>query len=243
MVLLHGSKNIEEVKLFVCDLTSFHPFFSKSSKRMVLLTERGFKLPQAVTTRWNFNSRAVSTIIKFFAPLYSVFNEIVDDPDEQWGSISISSARGLKRILDDPIFLFLLFMYEACFIRGDHIFLILQSGSISITCQNEINLAIKVIEDLRTESFVKECFNKSLKLNPEINFSNNTKQRLTRIMYEILDTVLIQMKLRFSDSGRLSFLDLINEKQFPDLCKCPAEVKEKITSLIKQYLVFDEEKL
>lgn len=61
LVLLYGSKTIKEVRLFISDLTAFHSFFSKSSKRTVLLTEKGFKLPQACTTRWNFHSRAVTT--------------------------------------------------------------------------------------------------------------------------------------------------------------------------------------
>ncbi|XP_049782813.1 uncharacterized protein LOC126184465 [Schistocerca cancellata] len=55
----------------------------KSSKRTVLLTETGFKLPHASNARWNFRSRAFSTS-SHFSGIYSVFNYIFDDTDSQW---------------------------------------------------------------------------------------------------------------------------------------------------------------
>lgn len=51
MVLLYGAKTIKSVKLFICNLTMFHTFFSKSSKRSELLREQGFKLPNHSDTR------------------------------------------------------------------------------------------------------------------------------------------------------------------------------------------------
>ena len=59
LVLLHCTKSITDVKLFICNITAFHTFFRRSSKRAELLREKGFKLPHPCETRWNYNSRAV----------------------------------------------------------------------------------------------------------------------------------------------------------------------------------------
>jgi len=58
--------------MLVCALTAFYSFFSKSSKRTVLLTEQGFKLPQATSTRWNFHSRAVNAVKNHFHELKAI---------------------------------------------------------------------------------------------------------------------------------------------------------------------------
>jgi hypothetical protein len=54
LVLLHGAKTIQPVKMFMCNLTMFHTFFSPSTKISELLREQGFKLPNHSDTRWNF---------------------------------------------------------------------------------------------------------------------------------------------------------------------------------------------
>jgi len=64
LVLLHGAKTIKSVKLFICNLTMIHPFFSRSTKRSELLREQSFKFPNQSDTRWNYHSRATSTIKK-----------------------------------------------------------------------------------------------------------------------------------------------------------------------------------
>lgn len=122
LVLLYGSKTIKQVCLFISDLTAFHSFFSKSSKRTVLLTEKGFKLPQACTTRWNFHSRAVTTIMKYFKELYQAFNAIIDDEHSHWDYDTISRARGLIKCMDDANFVYLLCVYEACFVHIEPLF-------------------------------------------------------------------------------------------------------------------------
>lgn len=45
LILPYGAKSIKDVKLFIANLTMFHTFFRRSSKRNVLLKEQGFKLP------------------------------------------------------------------------------------------------------------------------------------------------------------------------------------------------------
>lgn len=43
LVLLHCSKCIKQIRHFMCNLSVFHEFFNKSSKRMQLLGSKGLK--------------------------------------------------------------------------------------------------------------------------------------------------------------------------------------------------------
>ena len=96
LVLLYGAKKIKKVRLFVYDLTAFHTFFSKSSKRSELLREAGFKLPQASTTCWNYHSRATATITAHFQELRRAMSHIIDN-DEDWDGDSYNGIVGLLR--------------------------------------------------------------------------------------------------------------------------------------------------
>lgn len=104
LVLLHGAKTIQSVKLFICNLTMFHTFFSRSSKRSSLLREQGFKLPNQSDTRWNYHSRAASTIKIHFQELK---NSVKHVPEESnWDPISIATASGLLDKLNDTKFIY-----------------------------------------------------------------------------------------------------------------------------------------
>jgi hypothetical protein len=63
LVLAQGSKDIQDAKLFVAGLESFHNFFSNSAKRTALLTDAGgARVPGGSATCWHFKSRAVNAV-------------------------------------------------------------------------------------------------------------------------------------------------------------------------------------
>ncbi|KAF2895900.1 hypothetical protein ILUMI_10272 [Ignelater luminosus] len=62
------------------------------SRQTALLTEEGFKLPQACTTRWNLHSRAVSIIKRYFSKLDAVFESIIEDENFEWDPDSTKDA-------------------------------------------------------------------------------------------------------------------------------------------------------
>lgn len=241
LVLLYGSKTIKQVRLFVCALTAFHSFFSKSSKRTVLLTERGFKLPQASSTRWNFHSRAVFTIIKHFKELYSIFNEIIDEESSEWDDETVNCAIGLKRHMDDPTFVYLLCVFEACFIYIDHLFKLLQLSTVSIvTCHKEIEAVIRNMENLRNDTFTDRCIQNSMQLNENVTYDQK-KDTLRVLTFEIIDLQTAQMKSRFEDLTHLSFIELVQENKFKDYNKTFPH--SKLASLAKQYPFFNTNQL
>ncbi|XP_026821268.1 zinc finger MYM-type protein 1-like [Rhopalosiphum maidis] len=98
LVLLHGAKSIKDVKLFIPDLTMFHTFFSRSSKRSSLLREQGFKLPNQCNTRWNYHSRATLTIKTHFNELKNAVSHVVDDPGWDSNSVCTASEEKLRQL-------------------------------------------------------------------------------------------------------------------------------------------------
>ncbi|KAJ4448834.1 hypothetical protein ANN_00225 [Periplaneta americana] len=92
-----------------------------------------------------------------------VFTAIIDD-DCLWDGDSQNCAVGLKRHMDDPMFVYLLCVFEACFVYIEPLFRLLQSTSASITvCHAEIHLAIRNLENLREDIFIENCVEKNEK--------------------------------------------------------------------------------
>ncbi|KAL4085263.1 hypothetical protein QTP88_027122 [Uroleucon formosanum] len=119
LVLLHDAKTIQSVKLFICNLTIFHTFFSRSSKRSSLLREQGFKLPNQSDTRWNYHSRAASTIKIHFQELKNSVKHVTEESN--WDPIFIATASGLLDKLNDTKFVYLLIFFNEIFIYTDHV--------------------------------------------------------------------------------------------------------------------------
>ncbi|KAL4119236.1 hypothetical protein QTP88_012077 [Uroleucon formosanum] len=129
LVLLHGAKTLKSVKLFICSLTMFHTFFSRSTKISELLREQGFKLPNQSDTRWNYHSRAASTIKKHFLDLKNAVLHVTEEPG--WDPISVCTASGLYDKLNDANFVYFLILFSKVFLYTDHAFNFLQSKSLS----------------------------------------------------------------------------------------------------------------
>ncbi|KAF2899542.1 hypothetical protein ILUMI_06635, partial [Ignelater luminosus] len=208
----------QEVRLLICDLASFNTFFNKSSKRTALLTEKGSKLPQACRTRWNFHSKAVSTIKTYFPELDAVFESIIEDENSEWDPDATSCTVGLKRRLDDKTFVYFVSLYSKIFTFVDHLFNILQSKTLSniSTCQKEIAVVIKNLKNLRKEETVTDCIATSIQLSPRLLYNESALRRLT---YEILDSQTVQLETRFNDFPELQLVDLLNENLFQSYTK------------------------
>ncbi|XP_022167439.1 uncharacterized protein LOC111031697, partial [Myzus persicae] len=97
-------KNIYPNVLFIhCYAHQLNLVF-RSSKRSELLRQQGFKLPNHSDTRWNYHSRAASTIKTHFIELKNAFTHVIEEPN--WDHISISTASGILDKLNDAQFVF-----------------------------------------------------------------------------------------------------------------------------------------
>ncbi|XP_060846366.1 zinc finger MYM-type protein 1-like [Rhopalosiphum padi] len=242
LVLLYGAKTIKPVKLFICNLTMFHTFFSRSSKRSELLRQQGFKLPNHSDTRWNYHSRAASTIKTHFIELKNAFTHVIEEPN--WDHISISTASGILDKLNDAQFVYLLILFNKIFIYTDHVFNFLQSKILSNikSCIFEIQNLKKNLEDLRKEQTVNTCCDEAIQLNNDFEYGDKQKNNLRKITYEILDSLIVQINIRFEDTSELEFVELTNEKMFNIYHNTFPECK--LIKLLKQYPnMFEENRL
>jgi len=242
LVLLHGAKTIKSVKLFICNLTMFHTFFSRSTKRSELLREQGFKLPNQSDTRWNYHSRAASTIKKHFLDLKNAVLHVTEEPS--WDPISVCTASGLYDKLNDANFVYFLILFSKVFLYTDHVFNFLQSKSLSNikSCISEIQNLKKNLANLRNDSNVNNCCDEAIQLNNNLEYEDKKRNELRKITFEILDSLIVQINIRFEDFPKLEFVEIVNEKMFKSYY---SEFPEsKFIKLLQQYPnTFDADRL
>ena len=233
LVLLHGAKTIKSVKLFICNLTMFHTFFSRSTKRSELLREQGFKLPNQSDTRWNYHSRAASTIKKHFLDLKNAVLHVTEEPS--WDPISVCTASGIYDKLNDANFVYFLILFSKVFLYTDHVFNFLQSKSLSNikSCISEIQNLKKNLANLRNDSNVNNCCDEAIQLNNNLEYEDKKRNELRKITFEILDSLIVQINIRFEDFPKLEFVEIVNEKMFKSYY---SEFPEsKFIKLLQQY--------
>eukprot|EP00102_Acyrthosiphon_pisum_P025972 XP_016663182.1 PREDICTED: uncharacterized protein LOC107884809 [Acyrthosiphon pisum] len=242
LVLLHGAKTIKSVKLFICNLTMFHTFFSRSTERSELLREQGFKLPNQSDTRCNYHSRAASTIKKHFLDLKNAVLHVTEEPS--WDPISVCTASGLYDKLNDANFVYFLILFSKVFLYTDHVFNFLQSKSLSNikSCISEIQNLKKNLANLRNDSNVNNCCDEAIQLNNNLEYEDKKRSELRKITFEILDSLIVQINIRFEDFPKLEFVEIVNEKMFKSYY---SEFPEsKFIKLLQQYPnTFDADRL
>lgn len=235
LVLLHGAKTIQSVKLFICNLTMFHTFFSRSSKRSSLLREQGFKLPNQSDTRWNYHSRAAITIKIHFQELKNSVKHVTEESN--WDPISIATASGLLDKLNDTKFVYLLIFFNEIFIYTDHVFNFLQSKNMSDIsgCVNEVQKLRNNLLRLRNEEIVDNCCEEANKLNDTLIYDCKLKATLRKISYEVLDSLTVQIDIRFKDFSNFEFVELTNIQMFKCYSNNFPEAKFlKVTKIISK---------
>lgn len=229
LVLLHSSKQIQDVKLFICNLTSFKTFFARSPLRMEELRKAGFAIPSGSDTRWNFHSRSVFSIFKNYHTLKQIMNFVKSS--EKFDPESTNLAIGFNKILDNPKFVLMLCLFYKIFIFSDHLYSVLQSKFLSnpAICFQEVEQTIKNISKLRSDETVYFCTNECKELLMNRDIGDNTISNFKRVAFEVLDTIIVQLKERFNDIDRLSFIDLLNQKMYSEyLKKCPKHLFQKL---------------
>lgn len=161
LVMLYCAKQIKEVKYFMCNLSAFHTFFGRSPMRTQVLREKGFQLPHPCDTRWNFHTRGIQTIAKHFNQLRDSMIFIVED--DNFDAETTNIGRGLLKSLKSPKFVYMLLLYKKIFVFVDHLFLVLQSKSMSniSLCNTEIISTIQNLKELRADITIVETIDEN----------------------------------------------------------------------------------
>ena len=74
VVLRQATSQIDSVRVFIAHLNSISVLFSHSKKREYI----AIRIPRSVQTRWNFESRIVSTVVEHKDDLKECSNQIVN---------------------------------------------------------------------------------------------------------------------------------------------------------------------
>jgi hypothetical protein len=138
--------------------------------------------------------------------------------------------------------------FKLIFEQTDVIFSILQNKLTDITrARKHLQSLLSKLREFRSS----DRFFNSIYSNLDIDESTSKRRRndelpdkqqqLRHIFFEILDTVINQIEIRFSDLEKLHFFDLLNVSKFPFYAK--AFPDELIKSLLRQYNFFDRDQL
>ncbi|XP_050296773.1 zinc finger MYM-type protein 1-like [Anthonomus grandis grandis] len=241
LVLIKECNNIKDCRIFFSNLSGFVAFFSKSTERSYILNEIcGNRMPTFAATCWNSTSTAVFSVHSNKDKLIDVFDYILNSDDFKHDDKTIREAQGLKYILKDHKFCFLLEIFKLIFEHTDGVFSIFQNNSISISyskqrlnnltdilthIQNNDNFLNNIFELINLEPPLK-------KIKTDLNLPD-LRENYKQIYIEILDTINMQIKVIFADLSKLGFFDLLLFKKFSSYLKDFPE--EMYNDLLSQY--------
>ena len=226
LVLKKLTDNIPDVRLFFTDLSSFSTFFSVSPKRSDVLRRVSEALPRPCPTRWNFQERLISKVNKEKANLIKCF-EIISMEDG-WDDTSRQQARGLQRLLEDDVFLYLLDFFDPVY---QHVDVLYKTFQHRVTNGAD---ATRAIDDfVATITKVRE----QVKDNPD-QTSKRKKKDIKAAALEVCDILTIQLVSRLQESSYLSSFSVIDPKHF--VYYQTHFPKEQIDCLLSNFPFFDK---
>ncbi|ROL42089.1 Zinc finger MYM-type protein 1 [Anabarilius grahami] len=186
----------------------------------------GKTLPRNAPTRWNFTSRIVSTVANNYDGLLQTFENII--ADTTMDDDTLDCAKGFVRKLEDFEFVFMLYTYEQIFSETDVVFDIVQQRAMDVLyCKNRIESLLAFVKEKRSEGDFQAIYAKTADLTSDPRDEPMRKRRLTQLQdpqvryrnlyMAILDNILEQIPLRFSNLESMLFLELVNPGKFDDM--------------------------
>lgn len=213
LTLLYGCQSVQNVKRFIADMAAFDAFFDKSSQHFVIIAEKCLKMSLDSISHWNFRSRGVTNILAHYTDLIRIFDELTDSTIIHLDPYTYASAMNLKHRLSDPIFVYLLFLFQEIFFFID---LLTNSINIYLTrdlfmFQKEVKSTIENIARLKNMKTVTSCIENCRNLNDNLEYPDVD---LVPWTYEMIDLIVTQLEKRFTNLAQLRFLELLNEQAF-----------------------------
>ncbi|CAI6357543.1 unnamed protein product [Macrosiphum euphorbiae] len=219
--LQHGCNSNKICRIFFANLTGISAFFHNSTSRTnVVDSIIGKRIPQFVQTRWASRSKILHLLVNEWINFKAVFEAIINDAKSSANSIcgSVGHLKNLKSFE----FAFLAHIFSGIFLITDNLFNTLQNKSFDIEyCLRKISIVCDLIKNRRNETEFLKIFNNAVTLTklPKPSRNNANMESSYRILfYEIIDSILMQLNVRFNDTDRLIFLQLADVSKFKDYC-------------------------
>uniref|UniRef100_A0A8C5AGU6 HAT C-terminal dimerisation domain-containing protein n=1 Tax=Gadus morhua TaxID=8049 RepID=A0A8C5AGU6_GADMO len=249
LVLSQGAKCLSECRVFLASLSGFATFFSKSTKRANFLESAGCsRLPRNAPTRWNFTSRIVNTVANNYDGLLQTFDNII--ADKTMDDDTLDCAKGFVRKLEDFEFVFMLYTYEQIFSETDVVVDIVQQRAMDVLyCKKRIESLLAFVKEKRSEGDFQAVYEKAAGLTSDPRNEplrkrrqsqfQDPQERYRNLYMAILDNLMEQIPLRFSNLESLRFLELVNPGKFDEMREVfPEEAFQSVLESYGQYFDF-----
>ncbi|XP_039648866.1 zinc finger MYM-type protein 1-like [Perca fluviatilis] len=239
LIMQQATSHISKVRIFFSNIGGFSSFFSKSPKRTCFLDEVvAHRLPRSGTVRWNFHSRAISTVFEHRDDLIRCFESIQDSGD--FDPNTVREAGALAMLLEDQDFKFFLELYHHITPHVDFLCAKLQEKNIdSVHIKGSIRQFQQEIQKIR---------NSLHSIGEQSSGSRPTKRRRAlspedreRIAAEVCDTILGHTRERFSFADHLVCATLLQGDRFEEYKDTFPE--DALSSTMKAYPMLSGSKL
>ena len=219
LVSIQAALHIPKCNIFFSTIGGLSSFFTSSSKRTAVLDVMVKKrFPKLAPTRLNYSSRLVGTVKENHDDLIALFEHVTDSP-QNFDLKSINEAQGFLQSLSSFDFNILLIIYALIFPFTEYLFDIFQSKSMDILfCSCEVENTISKLEELRANKFyeiwnvvVSKC---GLPTGRKVRCNLQPELQYKTLFFEIIDTIVMQMKQRFKSVKDIEFVEMLDCKRF-----------------------------
>ncbi|GLV36317.1 uncharacterized protein CBL_08811 [Carabus blaptoides fortunei] len=229
-----------KIKVFFSNLSAIPNFFSSSTHRCDVFEEIvKIKMARVDPMLWNYNIRTVNAVFENHAKLIECLEELEEKCNK---TITSKEAYGLRKALEDPYFDFWLNLFHTIFPHVDTLFNQFHSRyEDSVQLLKDIEVFEKTILLIRDSRY---DIQRAVENKHGVNLNKRRKDgesRIDVIAKEVCDTIIVQMKERFSYRGHLEAASLLNSENF--LSYSIHFPKLTLNSVVECYPVLDKEKL
>lgn len=209
LILQKAASQHKPIKIFFANLHAFSSFFGRSPKRTAVLDMVvKVRLPKAAPTRWAFNTKCVETVHTYKDELICCLEQIIDEEKDE---NNINQATGLKRYLEDDLFLYWLNFFHKIMPHVDILFNQLQMRDIDVISVKKYIMSFNTnIQKVRSTVLESEepCTSSAKRRKA------NTEDPKRLIALEICDIIMSEIHHRFGFTDHLMISQLFQTEKF-----------------------------
>lgn len=241
VVLSQSLNNIPECKVFFASLNGIVTFTSHSSRRMCTLTEHLLrKIPSLALTGWSFSSCLVNVIDEHRVLIIEYFEDI--EKQDAWSANDKMAAIGYRKCLRKFETIFLLKLFSSVFASSDILYNVLQTDPQDVIfCATKVNEFQEYLHRERDTGFQLLWKSSNDLAQPreikrlKCNLVDSVESKYRMLFYEIIDNLLNNLTVRFSNIEKMEFFALLNCEKF-DVYKLKSNFPDHLISkLIRVY--------
>ena len=208
LILEKATSQNSNVKVFFSSLSGIPAFFHRSAKRMAVLDDvaGGQRVPSPSATRWSFKEKTVESVHEMKDKLIECCTILEDSNNNE----TVYKATGIKRMLNDPEFIFWLSFFHQIMPHVGVLYSQFQKQTFDAvwgkTILEDFNVKIQEIRD--------NCDTLVI-VPPEITKRSFNIDNLRVAAREICDVIMMQCQERFSFTKHLEASNLFCIEKFP----------------------------